>query len=100
MFINLTFWGSLEVPEECLGNTDYVDSFGKVQRGISMFNYAKSSRGCQTSLVGIDQCCIFRPALGCCALQTLVKIVIFSVFCAKKPKKQKICSKILQVQVC
>ena len=25
-------------------------------------------------------CCIFRPAFGCCALQTLVEIVIFSAF--------------------
>ena len=25
-------------------------------------------------------CCIFRPAFGCCAFQTLVEIVIFSVF--------------------
>ena len=24
-------------------------------------------------------CCIFGPAFGCCALQTLVKIVIFSL---------------------
>ena len=37
-------------------------------------------------------CCIFRPAFGCCALQTLVKIVIFSIFSAKKLKKQDICS--------
>ena len=33
-------------------------------------------------------CCIFRPAFGCCARQTLVEIVIFSVFCAKKCKKK------------
>ena len=26
------------------------------------------------------ECCIFQPAIGCCALQTLVEIVIFSVF--------------------
>ena len=32
-------------------------------------------------------CCIFRPAFGCCALQTLVEIVIFSFFSAKKLKK-------------
>ena len=29
-------------------------------------------------------CCIFPPAFGCCAPQRLVKIVIFSVFYAKK----------------
>ena len=28
--------------------------------------------------------------------QTLVEIVIFSIFCAKKLKKQKICSKIFE----
>ena len=33
-------------------------------------------------------CCIFRPALGCWALQTLVEIVIFNVFAAKTLKKQ------------
>ena len=33
----------------------------------------------------ITMCCIFRPVFGCCAHQTLVKIVIFSFFCAKKP---------------
>ena len=36
----------------------------------------------------IGKCCIFRPAFGCCALQTLVKIVIFSIFCAKKARQQ------------
>ena len=29
-------------------------------------------------------CCIFRPAFGCCKLQTLVEIVIFSIFHGKK----------------
>ena len=38
-------------------------------------------------------CCIFWQA--CCAPQTLIEIVIFSVFCAKKQKKQEICNKIL-----
>ena len=37
----------------------------------------------------LDRCCIFRPAFGCCAPQTLVEIVIFSVFSAKKLKKSK-----------
>ena len=32
----------------------------------------------------VDMCCIFWPAFGCCPLQTLVEIVIFSVFSAKK----------------
>ena len=48
---------------------------------------------------GIHQ--IFWPAFGCWALQTLVEIVIFSSFCAKKlKKKQEICSKILQKTRC
>ena len=34
-------------------------------------------------------CCIFRPPFGCCALQTQVKIVIFSVFNGKKLKSKK-----------
>ena len=37
-------------------------------------------------------CCIFWPEFGCCTPQMLVE-VIFSVFCAKKLKKQEICSK-------
>ena len=41
-------------------------------------------------------CCIFPPVFGCCALQILVEIVIFSAFCAKKPKKQEIWRKVLQ----
>ena len=41
-------------------------------------------------------CCILRPAFGCCALQMLVEIVIFSIFNNKKLKKQEICSKFLQ----
>ena len=41
---------------------------------------------CIISLV-VYICCIFRPAFGCYACQTLVKIVIFSVFCAKNQKK-------------
>ena len=41
-------------------------------------------------------CCIFRPAFGCCALQTLVEIVIFSIFVAKNLKKQEICGKFQQ----
>ena len=32
---------------------------------------------------GIQPCCIFQPAFGCCAPQTLVKILIFSVFLLK-----------------
>ena len=39
-------------------------------------------------------CCIFRPAFGCCALQTLVEIVIFSVFAAKNLKKARILQQI------
>ena len=41
-------------------------------------------------------CCIFQPVFGCYALQTLVKKVIFTGFCAKNLKKQEICSKFLQ----
>ena len=35
------------------------------------------------------KCCIFQPAFGCCALQTMVKIVTFSLFCAKNLKKAR-----------
>ena len=34
-------------------------------------------------------CCIFWPAFGCCALRTLVEIVIFSAFAAKNLKKAR-----------
>ena len=35
------------------------------------------------------ECYIFQPGFGCCTLQTLVKIVIFSIFSAKKLLKSK-----------
>ena len=45
-------------------------------------------------------CCIFRPAFGVRSTQTLVEMVIFSLFAAKKlKKKQEICSKFLQKTV-
>ena len=34
-------------------------------------------------------CCIFRPAVGCCTLQTLVNNLIFNVFHCRKPKKRR-----------
>ena len=34
-------------------------------------------------------CCIFQPAFGCYALQTLVKIFFFNIFWAKKLEKLK-----------
>ena len=41
--------------------------------------------------LGVDwvECCIFRPAFGCCAVQSLVKRIIFSIFSAKKLKKAR-----------
>ena len=33
-------------------------------------------------------CCIFRPAFGCCTLQTLDEICLFNI-CAKKLKRKK-----------
>ena len=35
-------------------------------------------------------CCIFQPAFGCCALQTLVEIFIFNVFELKMRKKRNL----------
>ena len=35
-------------------------------------------------------CCIFRPALLCCALQMLVEILVFNNSCAKRWKMQKV----------
>ena len=37
----------------------------------------------------IRNCCIFWPAFGCCALQTLVEMAFFSIYCAKKLKKAR-----------
>ena len=47
---------------------------------------------------GENHCCIFQPAFGCSALQKLVKIFIFNIFCAIKHNffKQEICRKIQQ----
>ena len=44
----------------------------------------KCSQLCFSMICGLDVRCIFQPAFGCYALQTLVDIVIFSVFCVKK----------------
>ena len=41
---------------------------------------------CMNVTVG---CCIFRPAFGCCAPKTLVKICNFNVCYGKKLKKSK-----------
>ena len=58
-----------------------VFSLCKYQFLVHKFN-AGTSRG------GLGhQCYIFQPAFGCCTPQTLVKIFIFSIFCAKKLKK-------------
>ena len=35
-----------------------------------------------------NNCCIFQPAFGCCALQTLVEICFLNDVCAKKLKRQ------------
>ena len=40
-------------------------------------------------------CCIFWPAFGCCAFQTLIKMTIFSVFCSKNLKKARNLQQIL-----
>ena len=40
-------------------------------------------------------CCIFWPVIGCCALQTLVEMTIFSVFAAKNLKNTKNLQQIL-----
>ena len=34
-------------------------------------------------------CCIFQPVFGCCALQIIVEIWVFNIFCAKKLKKEE-----------
>ena len=36
-----------------------------------------------------QHCCIFRPAFGCCPLETPVEIVFFSAFAAKNLKKAR-----------
>ena len=41
-------------------------------------------------------CCIFRPVFGCCAPQALVEIVIIGIFCAKKLKKCKKVTNLMQ----
>ena len=60
-------------------------------RGASLTNCRKSRKNdiANRHLSRKVLCCIFQPAFGCCALETLVEIVIFSIFCAKKAKKSK-----------
>ena len=47
--------------------------------------------GCFNRALSINDvtCFIFRPGFGCCALQTLVQILFFNVFCAKRLKRRK-----------
>ena len=51
--------------------------------GGLFINYVTQAHTCRI------QCCIFQPAFGCCARQTLVEIAIISVFAAKNLKKSK-----------
>ena len=43
-----------------------------------LFTGIKIQRKAQNIRLGCKRCCIFRPAFGCCALQTLVEIVFFN----------------------
>ena len=40
----------------------------------------------KVKMLDMISCCIFPPAFGCCAPQTLVEIVIFSIFMQKAEK--------------
>ena len=40
----------------------------------------------QPRIILRDDCCIFRPVFGCCALQGLVEIFIFNFFVLKRKK--------------
>ena len=59
-------------------------------KGQSCHNYNHAYLTRQKSLwnclADSTECCIFWPAFGCCALQTLVEIVIFSIFSAKRAR--------------
>ena len=50
--------------------------------GVTGYNLHQITSIIKLSPTCKDFCCIFQPAFGCCAPQTLVKIVIFSVFSA------------------
>ena len=43
-------------------------------------------------------CCIFQPVFGCCALQMLVKILIFNILRTKKQKNAKNAKKCKKMQ--
>ena len=45
---------------------------------------------CAKHSLKVGFCCTFRPGFGCCAPQTLVEIVIFSIFVQKSKFLQKI----------
>ena len=73
-----------------LGETNEIGKLSKIR-----LTYTRPccKMGKNNKEVHADVCCIFRPAFGCCARQTLVQIVIFSVLAAKNLKKQEFCSK-------
>ena len=94
MSINLIFFNKIKSFSLLDQGTPFSLIFLKLCVEVTFIVGSKSE--CQIYSLCIPYCCIFQPAYGCCALQTLVEIVIFSVFCAKNLKKQEICSKILQ----
>ena len=66
----------------------WVDVIGYIGLYSSVLRN-KNIHGRSTGWSEYLNCCIFHPAFGCCTPQKLVKIVIFSVFCAKKLKKAR-----------
>ena len=61
----------------------------------SFFSRSFDGKSCKNSKKVISVCFLFRPAFGCCALQTLVEVLILNVFCAEKLKK---CKKVRNLQ--
>ena len=85
-----TIWNKFEITILGLagktGNLLKAAALLKINRQCSMGVWLPSPGGPLSLWPGLLQggCCIFQPAFGCCALKMLVKIVIFSIFSAKK----------------
>ena len=59
----------------CFCNLEWACTL--ILKWIILFWQSKKN---QSDKIIADICCIFRPAFGCCALPTLGKMTIFSVF--------------------
>ena len=83
---------TIDNPHPTTGKSLYLYLYRDFPANKSFFATKKSFfASCIGTISAVisHHCCIFWQAFGCCALQALVEILIFSIFCAKKQKKMQ-----------